>query len=55
MDTEELKEMYRLCTLMQSEQNPDKFSVLLEQLNNLLECKDKRLIEKPRDSRLQAA
>ena len=55
MDTEELKEMYRLCTLMQSEQNPDKFSVLLEQLNDLLEQKEKRLIEKLRASRLQAA
>jgi hypothetical protein len=62
MDTEEYKEMNRLCTLMKSEQNPAKFFALLEKLNALLERKEKRLVEKlresiaePRDSRPQAA
>ena len=50
MDTEEHKEMVRLCTLMQTEQNPVNFFALLEQLNDLLECKEKRLIEKLRES-----
>jgi hypothetical protein len=35
---------------MQSEQNPANFFALLEQLNDLLERKEKRLAEKLRES-----
>ena len=50
MNSDELKEMHRLCTLMQSEQNPKTFSLLLEQLNDLLERNEVRLIEKLRSA-----
>jgi hypothetical protein len=50
MDTDQHQEMNRLCTLIQTEQNPDKFFALIEQLNDLLERKEERLIAKLRDS-----
>lgn len=43
---EEQEEMHRLCTLIESEQNADRFFALIEQLNDLLERKEKRLIRK---------
>ena len=54
MNNEERQEMQHLCTLIQSEQDPVKFSALLEQLNDLLEQKEKRLIEKLKDAQSQA-
>jgi hypothetical protein len=53
MQDDEAKEMFRLCSLIQTEQNPAKFASLLEQLNDLLECKEKRLRVKETESATQ--
>ena len=55
MDGEELKEMARLCTLIKNEQNPEKFFRLFEQLNDLLERKERRLAAKLHGLGSQAA
>jgi len=55
MDREELKETVRLCTLIKDEQNPEKFMRLFEQLNDLLERKERRLVAKLQDLGSQAA
>jgi len=55
MDGEELKEMARLCTLIKNEQNPEKFFRLFEQLNDLLERKERRLVAKLHGLGSQAA
>ena len=47
---DEQNEMLRLCTLMQTELPPEEFFLLLKQLSELLERKEKRLVEKIRSS-----
>lgn len=37
MDADERKEMYRLCSVMQTQQNATELCALLEQLNDLLD------------------
>jgi hypothetical protein len=46
MTDEERKEMLRICTVMQTEQNPAKIAAMLKHLDELFECKEKRLVEK---------
>jgi hypothetical protein len=43
MTTEEREQMNRLCELIQTEQDTDRFMELVDQLNELLERKEKRL------------
>ena len=54
MQNEEVKEMFRLCALIQTEHDPAKFAVLLDQLNRLLARKEKRLAEKLQDPATQS-
>lgn len=42
MTPEERKKMNGLCILIQSEQDPAKFTVLMKQFNELLETKGRR-------------
>jgi hypothetical protein len=39
--------MYRLCTLIEKEQDPDRFSALIKELNDLLERQERRLETRP--------
>ena len=41
MTPEEAAEMSRLCTLIQQEKDPDKFTRLVDQLNTFLEQREK--------------
>jgi len=43
MTPEERERMNQLCERIQNEQNPQRFTKLVEQLNKLLETKEKRL------------
>jgi hypothetical protein len=43
MNLQEKKEADRLCELIQIETNPYRFTKLVEQLNQVLEKKEKRL------------
>lgn len=43
MTSEEREKMNRLCRLIEEEKNPDRFSVLIQELNELLEQKENRL------------
>ena len=49
MTPEEREKMNELCKSIQQEQDPDKFSRLIEQLNALVESKEDRLRAKRRD------
>ena len=42
--------MYRLCRLIEKEQDPDRFSALIKELNELLERKEQRLEDHPKNS-----
>jgi hypothetical protein len=42
MTPEEREKMNRLCILIQSEQDPAKFTALMKELNELLESKGRR-------------
>jgi hypothetical protein len=48
MTPEETAEMHRLCNLIKTEQDADKFTELIAQLNNLLDRKERRLEERTR-------
>jgi hypothetical protein len=39
--------MYRLCKLIEKEQDPDRFSALIKELNDLLERQEQRLETHP--------
>jgi hypothetical protein len=43
MTPEEREEMNRLCELIQTEKDPNKFDNLVRELNNLLEAKHERI------------
>jgi hypothetical protein len=43
MKPEEREHMYRLCALIEKEQDPERFSALIKELNDLLESKEQRL------------
>jgi hypothetical protein len=45
MTPEECEQMNQLCVLLQSENDPEKFSALLQELNNLLEKKERRFLD----------
>lgn len=47
MRPEEREHMYRLCRLIEKEQDPDRFSALIKELNELLERKEQRLEDRP--------
>jgi hypothetical protein len=49
MTDEERKEMLRISSVMQTEQNPAKIAAMLKQLNELFERKEKRLVKKLKD------
>jgi hypothetical protein len=46
MKPDERKRMYELCTLIETEQNHERFLRLIVELNELLERKEMRLEEK---------
>jgi hypothetical protein len=43
MSPEERERMNDICTKLQVEQDHDKFTQLMTELNNILECKEHRL------------
>jgi hypothetical protein len=43
MKPDEREHMYRLCALIEKEQDPERFSALIKELNDLLESKEQRL------------
>lgn len=47
MRPEEREHMYRLCRLIEKEQDPERFSALIKELNELLERKEQRLEDHP--------
>jgi hypothetical protein len=44
-DPEERERMNQLCVVLQSENDPEKFSALLQELNNLLDKKERRFLD----------
>jgi hypothetical protein len=51
MRPEEREHMYRLCQLIEKEQNPERFTALIKELNDLLERKEHRLENRPTENR----
>jgi hypothetical protein len=47
MRSEERERMYQLCALIEKEQDHHRFLQLIEELNDLLECQERRLEDKP--------
>jgi hypothetical protein len=49
MTPEETKRLYELCERIKTEKDPTKFDVLVSELNDLLEKKQKRIqpVDKP--------
>ena len=47
MTCEECEKMNRLCRLIQDESDPDKFTELIRELYELLDCKELRLKGQP--------
>lgn len=43
MKPEERERMYKLCAMIENEQNRERFLVLIQELNELLERKEQRL------------
>lgn len=43
MTTEERQRMYQLCAMIETEKDRDRFLRLIEELNQLLENKERRL------------
>jgi hypothetical protein len=54
MRPDEREHMYRLCKLIEKEQDPDRFSALIKELNELLERREQRL-EDRRDPKIPDA
>jgi hypothetical protein len=51
MTPEEREDMYRLCKLIEKEQDPERFTALIKELNDLLERKEQRLEHRPQKDR----
>jgi hypothetical protein len=50
MRPEEREHMYRLCKLIEKEQDPERFTALIKELNDLLERKEHRLEHRPTEN-----
>lgn len=51
MKPEERERMYELCALIEKEQDHHRFLELIEELNDLLERKERRMEDKPSSSK----
>ena len=53
MRPEERERMYELCALIEKEVDHHRFTKLIDELNNLLERKERRLEDAPQDGASQ--